>query len=66
MSCYKECENDPECAAVYAYNGPEMGGSVECSYVNADNVPKLYDRYGSMTRFNPNARHVFVNKTKKI
>ena len=68
-TCYRGCEKDPNCAAVYAYDGREMprnndtnGPWVECSYIPQGNVPLLYQRYGSMTNYNPGNRHVFVNQ----
>ncbi len=63
-TCYQSCKSDPNCAAAYAYNGPEMGGRVECSRVPSHNVPLLYNRFGTMTNHNPGNRHVIVNKAR--
>lgn len=63
-TCYQSCKSNPNCAAAYAYNGPEMGGSVECSIVPSQNVPLLYNRYGTMTNHNPGNRHVIVNRAR--
>jgi hypothetical protein len=69
-NCYSKCDNDNSCAAVYAYNGPEIPKTsdgkqqIECSLVKADKVNFLISRHGSMTPFNPNNRQAYVNKKK--
>jgi len=63
-TCYQSCKSDPSCAAAYAYNGPEMGGQVECSLVPSHNLPLLYNRYGTMTNYNPGNRNVIVNRAR--
>lgn len=60
-TCYQSCKAAPNCAAAYAYN---MGGQVECSLVPSQNVPLLYNRYGTMTNYNPGNRNVIVNRAR--
>jgi len=69
QSCYRWCESDSNCAAVYAYDGPGMPYSgvtnrnlVECSLVNKENVDVLYNNYNSPNAFRDGKnRHAFVN-----
>lgn len=68
-SCYHRCENQKDCAAVYAYDGSEMPYNnqtnrpwIECSLINKENVDILYNNYLSPNAFrNAKNRHAFVN-----
>jgi len=61
-SCYRRCENNPNCVAVYAYDGSELPAPVECSLINKENVDVLYNNYLSTNAFrNAKNRHAFVH-----
>ena len=61
-SCYRRCENNPNCVAVYAYDGPGLPAPVECSLINKENVDILYNNYLSPNAFrDAKNRHAFVN-----
>jgi len=68
-SCYHRCENDQNCAAVYAYDGPGMPYNnstnrpwVECSLIKKENVDVLYNNYNSPNAFrDAKNRHAFVH-----
>ena len=54
QGCRDWCKSEPGCAAAYWGSLAVYGG--QCSLVPAGNVGLLYQRYGSMTPFNPNDR----------
>ena len=67
--CYKTCENNPKCAGVYLYNGPETdifgpNGKNECSLVSANNLNRLYQRHGTMANYNPDNHVAYINKSR--
>lgn len=53
----------PSYIAVFVYDGPEISaGTWEVSFVSASNtVTLMYNRYGSMTPYNPNNRYIYVH-----
>lgn len=58
--------NTPSYIAVFVYDGPEIGaGRWEVNFVSASNtVTLMYNRYGSMTPYNPNNRYIYVHINK--
>jgi hypothetical protein len=54
-TCLNKCKNNQNCAAIMINWGNE------CSLIPASNVYLLYNRYGSMTNFNPDGRVAYVN-----
>ena len=59
---------NPEYIAVYVYDGPEISSNTwQISYISKafkNTVSYTYQRYGSMTPFNPNNRYVYIHVSR--
>lgn len=55
--------NNPSYIAVYIYDGTQTpAGTWQVSYVSSSaTVTQMYNRYGSMTRYEPNNRYVYIH-----
>ena len=57
--------SNPDYIGVFVYDGPEISANTwQISYISKaykNTITKTYQRYGSMTPFNPNNRNVYIH-----